>query len=515
MALQTSAGEPKLDTKDHESDHNDVQKDMSVDVADGEMQQEEDPALEKRVLRKLDGNLITLFCLLYLMSFLGQYLHTPSCSNTGPLTLRIDRASIGNAALTTFTDDLNLEGNEYGAAVSVFYSTYIFFEPAWAVLLKILTPKYLMTSSTLAWAAVTVGTAFITNFSQLATMRVLLGIAEAAIIPCITMYITMVYNRNEYAVRKSYIQVSSAVSGAFGGLMAYGLTQINSGALKGWQWMYLVEGILSFILVPVTFLWLPNAVASATWLNAEEKAFMARRHYRNRGVYDESEKFRWSEIVRTLKDWKVYVQACAHFGTNTTLYSVTTFMPRIIAGLGFTTRVNSQLLTVPVYFTAGLSFYLLARMADRRKQTSTFMMIALSFNAVGYILLLAISHPGGRFFGLFVLSLGMYAAASLNIVWCTTMHAGYFKRAFASGLVQLVGNASGAVIGFIFTTESGPRYMMGMYTALGLTVMSMCCAILLTVMLRRENARRRELVAQGAADQPELGDMNPHFMYFP
>jgi MFS family permease len=55
------------------------------------------------------------------------------------------------------------------------------------------------------------------------------------------MYITMTYNRNEYAVRNTYVFSASAISGAFGGLLAYGLTQINAAGMHGWQWMYLVE----------------------------------------------------------------------------------------------------------------------------------------------------------------------------------------------------------------------------------------------------------------------------------
>lgn len=65
------------------------------------------------------------------------------------------------------------------------------FEPCWNILLKILTPKLLMTASCFAWSALTIGTAFVKDFSQLVGLRVLLGAAEAAIIPCILMYITM------------------------------------------------------------------------------------------------------------------------------------------------------------------------------------------------------------------------------------------------------------------------------------------------------------------------------------
>lgn len=103
----------------------------------------------------------------------------------------VDRSNIGNANLTGFSDDLGLVGNQYGAAVSVVYATYVVFEPFWNIMLKILTPKLLMTGSCLAWSALTIGTAFAKSFDQLVGIRVLLGAAEAAIIPCVLMYVTM------------------------------------------------------------------------------------------------------------------------------------------------------------------------------------------------------------------------------------------------------------------------------------------------------------------------------------
>lgn len=427
---------------------------------------------------------------------------------------KTDRAAIGNASIAGFPEDIGLVDNQFGIAVSIFYVTYIVFEPFAAVLMKIVSPKIMMTGSTFIWASVTIGMAFVRNYSQLIALRLLLGVAEAAVLPCIGMYTTMVYNRNEYAVRKSYLQVSGAASGAFGGLLAFGLTQINHHSLRGWQWLFLIEGILSMCLVPFAWFWLPNQMTGAIWLKPEEKEFMERRRLRNTGVYDEKEKFRWSEVIRCLKDWKLWVSSVIHFGSNTTLFAVTTFMPRIIAGLNITTGTNSQLLTVPVYFLAGATTFVVARIADRKRQTSRVINFGQICIAIGYILLLSISHPGGRFFGLFVLGMGMYTSGSMNIVWCQTMHAPYYKRAVATSMMQVIGNVSGAIIGFIFTTQSGPRYMMGMGTALGLITLSFCLSVFLSFMLMRENKRREKLVAEGAEDQPHLGDRNPHFRYF-
>lgn len=371
-----------------------------------------------------------------------------------------------------------------------------------------------MTASIIGWAAVSVGTGFVKNYGQLIAMRVLLGTFEAGIIPNITMYVTMVYHRNEYAVRKSYTQIAAAISGGFGGLLAFGLTQISNDSLKGWQWLFVVEGLLSFLLVPATLFILPHTITTAPWLSKKEQDLVAVRQLRNVGAYNEQEKFSWGEVFRAGKDWKVWVQSVAHFGINTSLFAVTTFMPRIISGLGISSRINSQLLTVPVYFLAGLSFYILARQADRTKKPSLFLLISLAFFVVGYILLIAVENVGGRFFGLFVLAVGLYSASTMNVVWCATIHAGYFKRAIATSMVQVVGNVAGAVIGFIFTTGSAPRYLKGMWFAFGITLVSICCTLFLRFMLIRENAKKIEAIAQGAPDQPELGDRNPHFLYY-
>ncbi|KAK5131207.1 hypothetical protein LTR08_001232 [Meristemomyces frigidus] len=455
-----------------------------------------DHQAEKRVLRKIDLNLISIFGALYLMSFL-------------------DRSNIGNANLTGFSKDLNLVGNHYGAAVSVVYATYVVFEPFWNIMLKILTPKLLMTGSCLAWSALTIGTAFVKDFSQLLGVRVLLGAAEAAIIPCILLYITMTYNRDEYAVRQTYVFTFSAVSGAFGGLLAYGLTRLTTAGLHGWQWMYLVEGIISFCLAPVVFLWLPNSVSEARWLTPSEKALVAERLERNKGVYNAKERFSWSEIRRCLRDPMLYLQAISHFGIDTTLYAITTFMPKIIAGLGFTSTINSQLLTVPVYAAAAISYLIVGWLSDKTKLRSPFLLGCLTSCLIGYIILAIPSSPvGARYFAVFMVAIGLYSTTSLNLVWAACNHAGYFKRAFAMGMIQLVGNSAGAAIGFIFTAQTAPRYLKGMHFAIGMTCMSMCLTGLNMWVVVRGNARKRRQIAEGAVDRPDLGDGNAHLEYY-
>lgn len=103
---------------------------------------------------------------------------------------------------------------------------------------------------------------------------------------------------------------------------------------------------------------------------------------------------------------------------------------------------------------------------------------------------------------------------SLNLVWAACNHAGYFKRAFMTGFIQLVGNSSGAAIGFIFKAQDAPRYFFGLHFAIGMTVMSMSLTVIVAFFIVQGNKKKRQLIAEGAPDQPELGDRNPHFLYY-
>lgn len=242
---------------------------------------------------------------------------------------------------------------------------------------------------------------------------------------------------------------------------------------------------------------------------------MAVRLDRNRGVYDATERFSWAEIVRCLHDPKLYVQAVSHFGIDTTLYAITTFMPRIIAGLGFTSTINSQLLTVPVYGVAAIAYLIIGWLSDKTKVRSPFLLGCLTSCLIGYIILaVPSSSVGARYFAVFMVAVGLYSTTSLNLVWASCNHAGYFKRAFATGMIQLVGNSAGAAIGFIFKTQTAPRYFEGMHFAIGMTCMSICLTGVNMWIVTIGNRRKRKQIAEGEPDRPELGDQNAHFSYY-
>lgn len=248
-----------------------------------------DPSKEKKLLMKLDMGFVPVIMVVYLSCFL-------------------DRSNIGNVKVAGMPEDINATNEQFSTAVSIFYATYVAFETPWAVLLKKLTPRFLITGLCVVWSLVTIFSGFITNIGGLYAARLILGACEGGLFPGLNLYLTMVYRREEQAKRVSYLFVCTAISGAFGGLLAYALLQMDGvGGYAGWKWVYIIEGVFSILVAVVVWFGLPNNPSRAYFLNEEDRHLMDIRAA-ERAHYMGSEEFSWAELKIAFTDPKVYLR---------------------------------------------------------------------------------------------------------------------------------------------------------------------------------------------------------------
>lgn len=134
--------------------------------------------------------------------------------------------------------DIGASDAQFSIAVSIFYATYVSFETPLSMLVKKLTPRLLLTCLCVVWSLTTIFTGFITNVGGLYASRLVLGACEAGLFPSLTLYLTLVYRREEQARRVAYLFSCAALSGAFGGLLAYGILHMDGVAGKaGWRYV--------------------------------------------------------------------------------------------------------------------------------------------------------------------------------------------------------------------------------------------------------------------------------------
>lgn len=232
----------------------------------------------------------------------------------------LDRSNLGNANIAGMPDDIGLVGNQFGTATTLLYATYVPLEAPVAILLKVIGPKYLMSTCAFCWGLCTLCMAFIQNWQGLYTCRLLIGFFEAGLIPGINVYLAWVYKKSERGKRSSLIFAFSAFSSAFGGILAFGLTQINGpGNFAGWRWLFVVEGALTLILVPVFYFLFPRTPTTAWFLSEEEKQMMKAR-YANDESWGNDEVFSCAEIGKALIDPKWYAFFAYQFSVDISLY---------------------------------------------------------------------------------------------------------------------------------------------------------------------------------------------------
>lgn len=118
----------------------------------------------------------------------------------------------------------------------------------------------------------------------------------------------------ELATRISIFYCASSLSGAFSGLLAAGIAEMDGvGGYSGWQWIFILEGILTIILGVMTFfLLIDSPRLSGKWLNPEEIRYLELQTFIKQGGRVSEDKeggFKWCELIAVITNPRVYGQA--------------------------------------------------------------------------------------------------------------------------------------------------------------------------------------------------------------
>jgi predicted MFS family arabinose efflux permease len=332
----------------------------------------------------------------------------------------------------------------------------------------------------------------------------------------------MYYKPLEQARRVSYLFVASALSGAFGGLLAYGLTNLHGvKRLAGWRWLFLVEGVISLLVGIVTIFMLPDNFETAWWLNEDERVLLRARHENQRlyqGISMTADSLDKTEIKLAFRDPKVWLSSLCQFCANTCSFGFSTFLPVIIRGFGLSS-VRTQLLTVPVYIWASIVYISVAFCSDFFNRRAYFMTPLALVTAVGYAMMLGVSMTSTAvlYFATFVTATGIYCVVGLNVTWVINSNAGYFKRATAIGLQQTIGNSAGIMAGQIYRiSDTDGRYVIGHAVSISTITIAACGYALMYVLLRHLNRKRDVMSIEERVreiDAGKMGDRHPDFRY--
>ncbi|KZO99498.1 major facilitator superfamily transporter [Calocera viscosa TUFC12733] len=415
----------------------------------------------------------------------------------------LDRSNVGNAVTNGFITDLNLPANAVNTATTLFFATYVPCMPISASIGKKVGQSYWLGIISLCWGILTLGHAFVKTQGQLIAIRLLIGVAESGFFATATSFIALYYPRHNLALRLAFFYFAFAIAGGFGGLIAYGCFTIN-GALWGWQYLFIIEGIISIVIACIAPFWLPKSPGRAWFLTPEERHYADKRMVLDAATNIESTgRLSRRDIIEAFKDWKMWIMLPSNIFATLGPAGFSIFFPVVVKGLGYTGAI-ANLMTVPPYVIGAITVLCMSYSSDyfRERTIHTLVGVTIVIIGLGLAIGIPLENTGGRYGGLVILLMGTFVSTPITTAWIAGNTPEPGKRTVVLA-INGWGNLGGIIGSEIYVPQYGPDYRWPLTVSL---IMLCCCWIGYVgvhLYLRLINSRRAKLVAKMTPEELE------------
>lgn len=360
----------------------------------------------------------------------------------------IDRSNIGFAKLH-FVADLKLNDAIYGVGAGIFYIGYILFEVPSNMLLHRRGVRQTLLRIMLLWGLFSTGMAFMQNATHFYVMRFLLGAAEAGMFPGMLLYLTYWVPLNRRARFNALFTASIPLAGMLGGPLSGWIMHVfdGLGGLKGWQWLFLVEGSPACLLGLFAWFYLQDGPASATWLTPAQKDIIT-QDLAASGTVKRNDEGNDGEhsFLAALRNPKLYWLSGMGIAVLVSTGGVFFWLPTVIRKSGIDNVMTIGVLSVVPFLIALVVQYLNARHSDRTGERRWHVAIPALVAAIGWGGMPSVqaSTP------LSLLMLTLATAGTLGLTgpfW--TLPSSFLTGKAAAGGIALLSSAAG--LGSVFS----------------------------------------------------------------
>lgn len=401
---------------------------------------------------KIATRLLPFLLLLYIISFL-------------------DRVNVGFAKLQ-MAADIGLGDAAYGFGAGVFFLGYCVCEIPSNLMLQKLGAKFWIARILVVWGLISACMMFVRSDTQFYIMRFLLGVSEAGFYPGIILYLTYWFPSRLRSQICAIFFLGISLSVVFGGPLSGWIMQTLGGVygLRGWQWLFLVEGIPAVLFGVVSYFYLEDGPAQAKWLTKTEQSLVIDalvEEDRLKQLAGHGHRF-----ADAMRDINVWLLAITNFTLLGGIYGVSFWLPQIVKDLGVKDLFSNGLLTAIPFGLAGIGMIVIGKNSDRHGERKWHTVICALVGALGLIISGQFGHnPYISLFGLSLATVG--ALAGLAVMWA--LPASILTGAAAAAgiaLMATIGNLGGYVMPFIvgWVKQTTNQVEFGLYAMAAMMV---------------------------------------------
>lgn len=383
-----------------------------------------DPAAaEEAVTSRLMRHLLPFLLLMYMLAFL-------------------DRANIGFAQ-KALQHDTGLSNAAFAFGAGVFFVGYALFEVPSNLLLHRVGARLWMCRIMVTWGFVSAGMAFAHTATAFYVLRFALGIAEAGFFPGIVYFLTRWFPQSARGRALGVFYFGAPLAFIFGSPLSGALLELHGRlGFAGWQWLFLVEGILASIVGVWAFWYLDDDPSKARWLSAAERELLIARLARDA---QQASAHGPRSVLAALVDTRVLILCLVYFLLQMSVYGVIFYLPQQVAALmGANVGAKVGFVTAIPWVCAVIVTWIVPRYADRRGQHRGLAVAMLVMAGAGIAISGLAGQPLIALIALCFAASGLIAAQPL--FWTFPTH--YLTGAAAAGAIALI-NSLGGLGGFV------------------------------------------------------------------
>jgi ACS family tartrate transporter-like MFS transporter len=358
----------------------------------------------------------------------------------------LDRVNVGFAALT-MNEELGFGPETYGFGAGIFFAGYLLFEVPSNLALQYFGARIWIARIMISWGLVAMGMSLVSGPHGLHLMRFLLGVAEAGFFPGIILYLTYWFPAQERArivsLFMAAVPLATVIGAPLSGVLL-GLDGVHG--LKGWQWLFVIEGVPAVLLGLAALMVLDDGPATAKWLSAPERKALGtalaadERAARSQG---------YSGLFEAITRPHIFALALLYFLIVIGLYGIGFWMPQLIQSFGLPNLTVGLLTAIP-YLVASVAMVLCGWHSDRTGERRWHIALPLFVGAAAFAWSAYAFDLLAAMFALSIATAGIYAAIASFWSLPTAILTG---TAAAAGLALI--NSIGNLGGFVGPTVVG------------------------------------------------------------
>ncbi|SCW00843.1 LAFE_0C13234g1_1 [Lachancea fermentati] len=440
---------------------------------------------EKEITKKLDKTFLLPLLITYLFQFL-------------------DKVALNYAKVMGLAVDLKLVGNQFSDLPTYFFVAYIIAEffQGFYIIQKFPVAKVLAVNVFL-WGIFITLSACATNFAGIMVLRVLLGVTESCITPCLILLTTSFYSKKEGTFRMGIWYSGLGFGQIVGGIISFLFQLIENTTIPGWKIMFIFIGALNIFCAIYLYMFIPSTPLDHKGLSELEKyTLLVKLSAGKIGVT--SKKLIWSQIVELFCDIQAYllliISATISFSSNT----ISTFSSIDIMSFGFSAK-EAALLNMPSGVVSIISSFLSTFFIMKGVPRYLAITVLIIPAVIGAALMsfLPKSNQAGLLVGIYMINT-ITAPLAICYSWAGVNFAGSTKKIGSTAVFISIGFALGNIVGpQSYRVKDAPDYYPAKISMLITQAVSIPLAWLIALIYYLRNKRRN---AKQALETVEIED---------